>query len=146
MNYWKELRDWLEAGAPEDKSDGHVFNMNYEWLSEDDSCGSVCCMAGYVVYRAFLDGLSDHPETVKRTMLTRTGVPMSPIIAQAGIILGMDRHTALKLFYPASFDLWAEPGARITPAQALRTMRYYEATGIVDWDEANAVSTSEEMK
>lgn len=126
---FQPLRKWLMDGAPEDRVEGHSFDMKYEWTV---GCRSSCCMAGYVVYEAHTRGLCLHPTYYKPSEL---GV--LPIIRVAATVLGMDRKTAMRLFYPFDSSVWCK--APITADMALKALDYYLTTGSVDWDASAGV-------
>lgn len=134
--YVSGLRDWLSNGAPEDKADGHAFDMDYEWT--DGDCGSACCMAGYVTWLGYQAGECDDPSDISYWRGVHACRGTFPVISVAAELLRMPMRDALALFYPSRSDRWLCSDEPITPQEALAALDYFLDHGVVDWDAALA--------
>ena len=148
------LAEWLEAGAPHEKSNGLRFEMaSYleKPLQKDPTgaeCGTACCIAGAAY--AFANGISDAnvadklaPSYGSTAWRFRADGPK--IHNAAAEILGLTPHEADLLFTPGDHYLHEEEDDvggswetevgydDIKPEHAGKVVRHLIATGEVDW-------------
>lgn len=112
-----KIAEWLEAGAPHKKG---VAKFDMSDYVVNDSCGTVCCIAGAACQFFTKSRYKTHQSFVEEN---------------APKILDLSEGEAEELF--CAFDLQDEMGfvglSKITPAWAARCIRKLIATGEVDW-------------
>lgn len=109
------LLDWLAQPEPV-SPDGAVFSMAYVYDTQQDDCGTACCMAGYLLEVNDLLGYKYR------------GTPV--ICEEAGICIGLSIPQAYNLFYPMNYDL-----GTITAAEARQALINTLQRGSPNWGE-----------
>lgn len=113
---------------------GAVQSLRFDMTTlgrQEPSCGTATCIAGWqIALTKGIDGL---------LRLMRTHDDGTKIEKLAADGLGLNGIEADALFYT-----FCQDGAfrdksldQITPAQAVRTLRYAAEHGVIDWDKAN---------
>lgn len=132
-----KVAEWLEAGAPHKALPKGLqvdsFNMSYS--IEVSDCGTSCCIAGAVCQFEAL-GVEHRSSGGSLGWTGENGV-----MELAGAFLGMELADQVRLFEPWNhFSHWANEDFN-EPARGAAVIRYFLATGKVDWDRFNSDGT-----
>lgn len=117
---------WLEAGAPH-VGDLVGFDLSVGVDLQQNSCGTVCCIAGALVQ--FNEPVTEKLKAQVAEDDYNTEYNWSTIFQRGMEIAGLDEGQASALFEP---DVWDR--ADITPAEAAKVIRHYVNTDEVNWD------------
>lgn len=133
---------WLEAGAPHievkpgvsvegfDMSVG-IITQHETSLSENPSCGTVCCIAGAITQ--FDTGFSIEDFALNDEWdfdYDDWEVSWADVKHHATELLGLDDDEASSLFEPYNYE---ERGA-YTPIEAATVLKHFRDTGEVNWE------------